>query len=74
MKMRQLVQMTPTGVYCGWSGTIQFNDNNGDEITVELTDKQIIQLAKSLSDKVEKIYRDRYEEAKENLDKLVEEC
>jgi len=74
MKMRQVVQMAPSNIYCGWGGNIQFNDSEGNEICIELTEKQSIDLADSLNDRVKRIYKDRYEEAKNNLNAAVEEC
>lgn len=63
MNVRRLVDLKPSQVWVSWDG-IQFTDGDG-QVNVELTEKQIVELAKSLSDKVGRIMRERLEKAQE---------
>jgi hypothetical protein len=63
MKIKQIVEAKFSDFYIGWSG-IQFTDSNGDEIKIEITDDQLLGLAKALNEKAESIREER--EEKEN--------
>jgi len=58
MKIKQIVEAKFNEFYIGWSG-IQFTDNAGDEIKIEITDNQILELAKALNEKAEGIQEER---------------
>jgi len=65
MKIKQTVETKFNDFYIGWSG-IQFTDVNGNEIKIEITDNQILELAKALNDKATSINEVRAE--KENVE------
>ena len=64
MKVRQVVDMTPTTATTSWQG-VYFSDGTA-EINIELNDKQIIDLAESLNNKVKRIMENRLEEARKS--------
>ena len=60
MKVRQVVDMTPTTATTSWQG-VYFSDGTA-EVNIELNEKQIIDLAESLNNKVKRIMENRLEE------------
>lgn len=64
MKVRQVVDMTPTTAGTSWQG-VYFSDGTA-EINIELNEKQIIDLADSLNNKVKRIMEDRLEAARKS--------
>lgn len=68
MKIKQTVTAKFNTVYTGWN-SLQFTDDNGDEIEIQMTDDNYLDLAKTVSSKAERIRRERAEEAA----KLAEE-
>lgn len=64
MKVRQVVDMTPTTATTSWQG-VYFSDGTA-EVNIELNDKQIIDLAESLNNKVKRIMENRLEEARKS--------
>jgi len=64
MKIKQTVEAKFSDFYIGWSG-IQFTDNNGDEIKIEITDDQLITMSKALNEKAESIKEERAEKESE---------
>ena len=68
MKIKQTVTAKFNTVYCSWS-TLDFTDENGDEIQIAMTEDQYLSLADSLKSKANRIRKERAEEAA----KLAEE-
>ena len=64
MKVRQVVDMAPTTATTSWQG-VYFSDGTA-EVNIELNDKQIIDLAESLNNKVKRIMENRLEEARKS--------
>tara|TARA_A100001391_G_scaffold178085_1_gene142374 strand:+ start:245 stop:463 length:219 start_codon:yes stop_codon:yes gene_type:complete len=62
MKIKQTVTAKFNTVYTGWN-SLQFTDDNGDEIEIQMTDDNYLDLAKTVSSKAERIRRERAEEA-----------
>ena len=68
MKIKQTVTAKFNTAYTGWN-TLEFTDENGDEIQIQMTDDNYLSLAKTLGQKAERIQKERAEEAA----KLAEE-
>tara|TARA_A100001201_G_C4044213_1_gene187666 strand:+ start:688 stop:906 length:219 start_codon:yes stop_codon:yes gene_type:complete len=68
MKIKQTVTAKFNTAYTGWN-TLEFTDENGDEIQIQMTDDNYLSLAKTLGQKAERIQKERVEEAA----KLAEE-
>tara|TARA_B100002019_G_C21159751_1_gene542659 strand:+ start:323 stop:544 length:222 start_codon:yes stop_codon:yes gene_type:complete len=68
MKIKQTVTAKFNTAYCSWS-SLDFTDENGDEIQIQMTDDNYLSLAKTLNVKAERIQKERAEEAA----KLAEE-
>ena len=62
MKIKQTVTAKFNTVYTGWN-SLQFTDDNGDEIEIQMTDDNYRDLAKTVNSKAERIRRERAEEA-----------
>ena len=62
MKIKQTVNAKFYSAYTGWN-SLQFTDENGDEIEIQMTDDNYLDLAKTVSSKAERIRRERAEEA-----------
>ena len=68
MKIKQTITAKFNTAYTGWN-TLEFTDENGDEIQIQMTDDNYLSLAKTLGQKAERIQKERAEEAA----KLAEE-
>ena len=68
MKIKKSVTAKFHNVYTGWN-TLEFADENGDEVTIQMTDDNYLDLARTINKKVERIRKERAEEAA----KLAEE-
>ena len=68
MKVKQTVTAKFNTAYTGWN-SLDFTDENGDEIQIQMTDDNYLSLAKTLNQKAERIQKERAEEAA----KLAEE-
>ena len=64
MKVRQVVDMTPTTATTSWQG-VYFSDETA-EVNIELNEKQIINLAESLNNKVKLIMENRLEQSRKS--------
>jgi hypothetical protein len=71
MKVKQTVSTKFYQCYPGWN-SLEFTDENGDEIQVQMTDDDYLNLAKTLGQKAERIQKERQAEA-EKAAKLAEE-
>ena len=68
MNVKQTVTTRFNTVYCSWS-TLDFTDENGDEIQIQMTDDNYLQLADTLKTKADRIRKERAEEAAKQLAK-----
>ena len=68
MKIKQTVTAKFNTAYCSWS-SLDFTDENGDEIQIQMTDDQYLSLANSLRAKADRIRKERAEEAAKQLAK-----
>ena len=62
MKIKQTVNANFYSSYTGWN-SLQFTDENGDEIEIQMTDDNYLSLAKTISQKANRIMKERAEEA-----------
>lgn len=62
MKIKQTVTAKFYSAYAGWN-SLEFTDENGDEIQIQMTDDNYLSLAKTLGQKAERIQKERAEEA-----------
>ena len=68
MKIKQTVTSKFCSVYASW-GSLDFTDENGDEIQIAMTDDNYLSLTDTLKTKADRIRKERAEEAA----KLAEE-
>ena len=68
MKIKQTVTAKFHSAYTGWN-TLEFTDESGDEVTIQMTDDNYLDLARTINQKAERIRKERAEEAA----KLAEE-
>ena len=68
MKVKQTVTTKFYTAYTGWN-TLEFTDENGDEVQIQMTDDNYLSLSDTLKTKADRIRKERAEEAA----KLAEE-
>ena len=68
MKIKQTVTAKFHSAYTGWN-TLEFTDESGDEVTIQMTDDNYLDLARTSNQKAGRIREERAEEAA----KLAEE-
>ena len=64
MKVKTLVELKYDHAYTGWKA-LTFNDSDGNEVCITMTDGQYVALSKTLNDKAERIRKERADEAAE---------
>ena len=69
MKVQQIVEFKPSSFYCGWA-CLEFSDENGNQVKIDLSDNQIELLAERLTEKSKKVRKDRLEKLKTQLEDL----
>ena len=62
MKVIQRVETKFHSFYCGW-GSLEFEDVNGNKISIDASDEQILSMADKINDRVSKILEEREEKA-----------
>ena len=62
MKVKQTVSTKFYTAYTGWN-SLEFTDENGDEVQIQMTDDNYLSLAKTLNAKADRIRKERAEEA-----------
>ncbi len=72
MKIKQTVTAKFHNAYTGWN-SLQFHDEAGDEIEIQMTDDNYLQLADTLKTKADRIRKERQEEAEEAARALAKE-
>ena len=68
MKIKQTVTTKFHAAYCSWN-SLEFTDENGDEVSIQMSDDNYLDFAKTIRNKEERILKERAEEAA----KLAEE-
>jgi len=68
MKVKQIVTTKFYQCYTGWN-SLEFTDENGDEVQVRMTDEDYLNLADTIMTKADRIRKERAEAAA----KLAEE-
>jgi hypothetical protein len=72
MKIERRVTIKPNHLSVSW-GSLDFNDlYSGDTVIVEVTDEQVVRLARDLNKRVERIMEQRFDEAKLLVDQKTE--
>lgn len=64
MKVKQSVTTKFYTAYTGWN-SLEFTDEQGDEVSIRMTDDDYLSLADTLQNKAERIRKERAEEAAE---------
>ena len=64
MKVKQSVTTKFYTAYTGWN-SLEFTDEQGDEVSIRMTDDDYLSLADTLQAKAERIRKERAEEAAE---------
>ena len=62
MKVKQTVTTKLYSAYTGWN-TLEFTDENGDEVQITMTDDNYLSLSDTLKTKADRIRKERTEEA-----------
>ena len=62
MQVKQTVTAKFYTAYTGWN-SLEFNDENGDEIQIKMTDDDYLNLFDTLKTKADRIRKERAEEA-----------
>ena len=68
MKIKQTVTTKFHAAYCSWN-SLEFTDENGDEIQIRMTDEDYLSLSDTIKTKADRIRKERAEQAA----KLAEE-
>ena len=58
MKVKQVVETKFHNFYVGW-GSLEFEDVNGNKISIDISDDQILKMADKVNDKVSQIREER---------------
>ncbi len=64
MKVKQTVTTKFHTAYTGWN-SLEFTDENGDEVQIRMTDEDYLNLADTLKTKADRIRKERAEAAAE---------
>ncbi len=67
MKVKQIVEAKFGDLYIGWSN-LQFTDMSGNEIKIEVTDNQVVEIAEILNAKRSSILEARAEKESEEVE------
>ena len=64
MKIKQTVNTKFYSCYTGWN-SLEFTDENGDEVQIRMTDEDYLSLSDTLKTKADRIRKERAEAAAE---------
>jgi hypothetical protein len=64
MQVKQIVTTKFYAAYCSWN-SLEFTDENGDEVSIKMTDDDYLKLSENLAVKAERIRKERADEAAE---------
>ena len=71
MKVKQTVTTKFHNAYTGWN-SLEFTDEQGDEVSIRMTDDDYLSLADTLQTKAERIRKERQAEAEEAARAIAE--
>ena len=71
MKVKQTVTTKFHNAYTGWN-SLEFTDEQGDEVSIRMTDDDYLSLADTLQTKAERIRKERADEAAEAARAIAE--
>ena len=72
MKVKQTVTTKFYSAYTGWN-SLEFTDENGNEVQIQMTDDNYLSLAKTLGQKAERINKERAEAAAQLAEENTDE-
>jgi len=72
MKVKQTVSTKFHTAYTGWN-SLEFTDENGDEIQIQMTDDNYLSLAQTVGKRAERIKKERAEAAAKLVEENVDE-
>lgn len=67
MKVKQTVTLKYANLYVGWSA-LQFSDAGGNDVNVEVTDNQVLEIADIVNAKRDSILEARSEKENEEVE------
>ena len=65
MKVKQVVETKFHNFYVGW-GSLEFEDVNGNKISIDVSDDQILSMAEKIGRKTDEIKKERAEKEAES--------
>jgi hypothetical protein len=68
MKIKQVVATEFHMGYCSYNG-IEFTDRDGNEVSVRMSDDQLLEFAEMVNRKAERVKKEQLEAAREQLEK-----
>lgn len=68
MKIKQVVSTQFNTAYCNYNG-IEFTDAEGNEISIRMTDDQLLEFAGMVNRKAERVKKEQLDAAREQLEK-----
>ena len=71
MQVKQIVTTKFYAAYCSWN-SLEFTDENGDEVSIKMTDDDYLKLSETLAVKAERIRKERADEAAEAARAIAE--
>ena len=72
MKVKQTVTTKFHTAYTGWN-SLEFTDENGDEVQIRMTDEDYLSLSDTLKTKADRIRKERAEAAAELAEEKADE-
>lgn len=70
MQVKKIVTTKFHSAYTGWN-SLEFTDEQGDEVSIKMNDEDYLSLAKSLQIKAERIRKERAELAAEEVSRAA---
>ena len=68
MKIKQVVSTQFNTAYCNYNG-IEFTDAEGNEISIRMSDDQLLEFAGMVNRKAERVKQEKLDAAREQLEK-----
>ena len=68
MKIKQVITTEFYSAYCSYNG-IEFTDRDGDEVSVKMSDDQVLEFAEMVNRKADRVKKEKLEAAREQLEK-----
>lgn len=68
MKIKQVITTEFYTAYCSYNG-IEFTDRDDNQVTVRMSDDQILEFAEMVNRKADRVKKEKLEAAREQLEK-----